>query len=121
MTDDADRRDLSPGERGRPEEREGAGIEQWLAPLFTDSTLWPLTLVVASCLSTLGATIGVAALYHQNVFAAAGLLGIAWIGFDVARRHRRETGRMGLLGWSILSLWLLSAAIGGLAIALGLA
>ena len=120
MTDDADRRDLSPGERGRPEEREGAGIEQWLAPLFTDSTLWPLTLVVAGCLSTIGAAIWVAALYNQNFFAAAGLLGIAWICFDVVRRHRRKTGRIGLVGWSIVSLCLLSAAIGGIAIGLGL-
>ncbi len=75
---------------------------------------------MAGCLTTLGAAIWVAALYDRNFFAAAGLLGIAWICFDVGRRHRRETGRIGLLGWSIVSLWLLSAAIGGIAIALGL-
>jgi hypothetical protein len=33
---------------------------------------------------------------------------------------RRKIGRLGRLGWSILALWGLGAAIGGLAISLGL-
>ena len=103
----------------KPEERADAGIEEWLAPLFTDSTLWPLILVVGGCLSTLGAAIWVAALY-QNWLAAAGLLGLGWICFDISKRHRKAIGRMGRLGWCIVSLWGLSLAIAGLAIGLGL-
>ena len=80
-----------------------------------------MLLVVASCLSTLGAAVLVAGLYHQNLAAAAALLGLAWISFDVSQRRRRENGRLGMLGWSIVSLWTLSAAIGGAAIGLGLA
>jgi hypothetical protein len=106
--------------RGKPEERARAGAEEWLAPLFSDSSLWPLVLVVGGCLSTLGAAIWVAALYHQNFFAAAALLGLCWICFDVSKRHRRAIGRTGLLGWSIVSLWALSLVIGGLAIGLGI-
>ena len=106
--------------RGQPEEADDAGIEEWLAPLFTDSTLWPLVLVVAGSLATVGGAIGVSALYQQNPFAAAGLIGLAWICFDVGKRHRRDKGSLGRLGWSIIALWGLSAAIGVLAIALGL-
>jgi hypothetical protein len=127
MRDDADTHEPEPREcsqpaqpRGQPEEADDAGIEEWLAPLFADSTLWPLVVVLAGSLATLGAAIGVAALYRQNLFAAAALLGLAWICFDVSKRHRRNKGRLGRLGWSIVALWGLSAAIGGLAIGLGL-
>jgi len=103
------------------EPEKGAGTDQWLAPLFTDSTLWPVVIVVAGCLSTLGAAVLVATLYNRNPITAAALLGLGWISFDVCRQHRRESGRLGYLGWSIVSLWGLSAAIGAIAILFGLA
>lgn len=98
-----------------------SGSEEWLAPFFTDSSLWPVVVVVGTCLSTLGAAVLIAGLYHQNPAAAAALLGLAWISFDISRRRLSMNGRLGMLGWSIVSLWALSAAIGGLAIRLGLA
>ena len=107
--------------RERRVDEDARGTDAWLAPFFTDSSLWPVLVVVASCLSTLGAAVLVAGIYHQNLPAAAALLGLAWISFDVGRRRRRENGRLGMLGWSIVSLWALSAAIAGLAISLGLA
>lgn len=97
------------------------GVEELIAPFFKDSTLWPVLLVVVGCLSTLGSVVLVGALYHFNPLAAAALLGISWIAFDVCKRHRRQHGAMGRLGWSIVSLFGLSAAIALLAIRLGLA
>jgi len=103
------------------EPEEEAGIDDWLAPLFMDSSLWPVVIVVAGCLSTLGAAVGVTAFYSRNPMAAAALLLLGWISFDVCRRRRRDGGQLGLLGWIIVALWGLSAAIGGLAIHFGLA
>ena len=124
MSDNGDlQREDSPSAPSRERQADGdaRGTDEWLAPFITDSSLWPVLLVVASCLSTLGAAVLVAGLYHQNLAAAAALLGLAWISFDVGKRRRRANGRLGILGWSILSLWALSATIGGIAIGLGLA
>lgn len=108
-------------ESGRPEPEGHPTVEELIAPFFTDSTLWPVLLVVMGGLATLGAAVLVGAIYYRNLLAAAALLGIAWIAFDVVKRHRRLQGSMGRLGWTIIALWLLSAAIAIGAAVLGLA
>ena len=118
MTNKDNMRGGAGSEAPEPEDRQT--VEEFIAPFFTDSSLWPVLLVVAGCLATLGAAVLVGAIYHHNLFAAAALLGIAWIAFDVGKRHRRQHGSMGLLGWSIVALWVLSAAIGVAATLLGL-
>ena len=108
-------------ESGRPEPEGPQTVEELIAPFFTDSTLWPVLLVVMGGLATLGAAVLVGAIYYRNLLAAAALLGIAGIAFDVVKRHRRLQGSMGRLGWTIIALWLLSAAIAIGAALLGLA
>jgi hypothetical protein len=105
-----------------PREPEGRQtVEELIAPFFTDSSLWPVLIVVMGGLATLGAAVLIGAIYYRNLLAAAALLGIAWIAFDVVKRHRRQQGDIGRLGWTIVALWLLSAAIAIGAALLGVA
>ena len=105
----------------RPEEaEEHTGIDSWIEPFFTDSTLWPVVLVAAGCFATLGAAVLVAAFYAGHFAALGALLLLAWLSFDVVKRNRRE-GRLGLVGRCVVGLWGLSALFAGAGIYLGLA
>lgn len=97
-----------------------AGVDSWLQPFFTDSALWPVVLVTAGCLGTLGAAMLVAALYVFNYAAIGALLLLAWMSSDAVIRNRKE-GRFGLLGRCIMSLWFVSALLAIGAVWLGLA
>ena len=97
-----------------------SGLDDWLEPFFSDSALWPVVLVAAGCLGTLGAAVLVAALYVQNYAAIGALILLAWMSFDLASRNR-SNGRFGVLGRCIIGLWLISATIGLAGVWLGLA
>jgi hypothetical protein len=105
-------------EAGRPGD-EGSGLERWLRPYLSDSTLWPVTFVAVVVLVLFGATLVLLAARERNLFAAAALLGLAWISADGVRASRRA-GRVGTLGRAIVALWALVALSAAAAIVLGL-
>jgi hypothetical protein len=102
-----------------PEGDGGSRLERWLGPYFTDSTLWPVTFAAVVVLVLLGAALLIFAARERNPFAAAALLGLAWISADAVRSSRRA-GRLGAVGRAILALWALVAGVAAAALALGL-
>jgi hypothetical protein len=85
-------------------------FERWIEPYFRDSTLWPVLLVAAAILTTLLATVLVLALADRNLAAMAALLALGWMSVDATLRVLRARRRLGLVGASILGVWLLAAA-----------
>jgi hypothetical protein len=85
-------------------------LERWIEPYFRDSTLWPVLLVAAAILTTLLATVLVLALADRNLAAMAALLALGWMSVDATLRVLRARRRLGLVGASILGVWLLAAA-----------
>jgi hypothetical protein len=67
-------------------------------------------LVAAAILTTLLATVLVLALADRNLAAMAALLALGWMSVDATLRVLRARRRLGLVGASILGVWLLAAA-----------
>ena len=87
-------------------------FERWIEPYFRDSSLWPVLVVAAAILVTLVATILVLAVGDRNVAAMAALLALVSMSADATLREVRSRRRLGLVGGSILAVWVLSAAAG---------
>lgn len=115
-TPDDDRRDppsptetgVDPDPHAGPEEAADprSRVDQLLAPLYEDRTLWGLLAVMALVLATFLASILLMSL-ERRPFAIAALLGVAWMSVDGLRRSNPggPTARL------IIGLWLLSAGI----------
>jgi hypothetical protein len=105
-----------------PEREPGPkGLDDWLRPYFTDSTLVPVALVAAGCFTALGGGIIAWAVRGRSLAAIAALVLLAGMSADWLLRDRRRRGRLGLASRCVLALWALSAAAAAAAFALGLA
>ena len=102
-----------------PDEPEPRGVERWILPYFTDSTLWPVTIVLIATMSMFGAAVLLLALGDRNLFALAALA-ILVVGSveGLVRDLRRR--RLGAASMLILAVWLLSALVAGVALHYGL-
>lgn len=83
-----------------PEERRRREPDHWLEPIFSDSTLWPLLLVMLLILVTLGAALLLLALADRNLFAMAALAVVAIVSVDVCRHDLGSAGWAGSRGRS---------------------
>jgi len=113
---DSPRRD----DEGAPSETELRGVERFILPYFTDSTLWPVTIVLLTALSMFGATILLLAVGERNLFAVAALLILAAGSVEGVVREVRRRRRIGAVSKLILAVWLLSALVAGVALRYGL-
>jgi len=83
-------------------------IERFLAPFFEEPTLWPVLFVLAAHAVLIGAVVLALGIRTRNVFALAALaIALVMTGDLLFRRWR--AGVFGRIGWSIVSLWVLSA------------
>jgi hypothetical protein len=83
-------------------------VERLVAPFFEEPMLWPVLFVLAAHAVLIGAVLIALGLRSRNYFALAALaLSLVMTGDFLLRRIR--TGAFGRLGWSVVSLWLLSA------------
>jgi hypothetical protein len=83
-------------------------FERFVAPLYEEPTLWPVLFVLAAHGVLIGAVLIALGLRSRNWFALAALaLSLVMTGDFLVRRLR--TGVFGRLGWSVVSLWVLSA------------
>jgi len=85
-------------------------FERWIEPYFRDSTLWPVLAVAAAILITLLAMVLVLAVADRNLAAMAALLALGWMSADLTLRELRSRRRPGLVGASILVVWVLGIA-----------
>jgi hypothetical protein len=87
-----------------PEEQ---GIDLWLRPFITDSTLWPVLVVAVAAFVSMTVGLITLAWSNRSPLAAAALLGIVWISVDAGYRQRREGGSRLLVGL-LVALWALT-------------
>jgi hypothetical protein len=83
--------------------------DRWIAPYFRDASLWPVLAVAVAILVTLVAAVLLLAVVEGNLPAIAALAALAWMSVDATLRQLRARRRLGLLGGSILAIWLLGA------------
>lgn len=88
----------------------GGRLEAFLRPLVTDSTLWPVLLVVLAVFATFFAGAILAALRARSLFAVAALLGLAWLTTGPVMRDLRAR-RLSAGSAILLLLWLLAVAV----------
>ena len=96
------------------------GVDTWLRPFFEDSSLWPVAIVVALCLFTMGAGVLLLVWMTANPFALLAIVLLAGMTVDIAVRALRR-GTKKVLAWCAISLWLGSLAVAALGVALGVA
>lgn len=89
-------------------ERAPGRMERFVAPFFEEPTLWPVLFVLAAHAVLIGGVVLAFGLRSRNVFALAALAIAVMMTGDVLFRRWRA-GVFGRLGWSIVSLWVLSA------------
>ncbi|UCE87586.1 MAG: hypothetical protein JSU66_07690 [Deltaproteobacteria bacterium] len=94
-------------------------LEDWIRPLFTDSTLWPLLIVAILSLVTFGSAILLLAIRTRNHFALAALVILAWLSADASRSDLRRR-RLGPVSGLILAVWSTAGLVAVAAVALGL-
>jgi hypothetical protein len=109
-----------PEQEGAAPDAEPRGVERFILPYFTDSSLWPVTIVLLAALSMFGATVLLLALGERNLFAVAALLILAVGSVESLVREVRRRRRIGAVFLSILAVWLLSALVAGVALRYGL-
>ncbi len=83
-------------------------FERFVAPFFEEPTLWPVLFVLAAHAVLIGAVLIALGLRSHNVFAL-GALAIALVMTGDVLLRRIRAGVFGRLGWSVVSLWVLSA------------
>jgi hypothetical protein len=89
-------------------------FERFVAPFFEEPTLWPVLFVLAAHAVLIGAVLIALGLRSRNYFALGGLaISLVMTGDFLWRRIR--TGVFGRLGWSVVSIWVLSAISAALA------
>jgi hypothetical protein len=111
---------VDPGESpSHPREGDGAAasadtrLERWIRPFFVESTLWPVLLVLAGVLATIGAALLLLAVGDRNGFAIVALLLLLGMSADLVYRDLRRR-RLGIVGGSVVGLWLLIGLIAAL-------
>ncbi len=103
-----------------PETRKPAeGVDTWLRPFFEDSSLWPVAIVVALSLFTMGAGLLLLVWLTANPFALLAIVLLAGMTVDIAVRALRR-GAAKALAWCAIGLWLGSLGVAALGIAFGL-
>ncbi len=102
-----------------PEPPPGRRIDGWLEPFFSDSTLWPVGLVLLLVLATLLAALWLLALGSRSPLAALALALLAAASAEGLWRDWRRGGP-GRASALMLALWASSALIAGLAAGVGL-
>ena len=83
-------------------------FERFVAPFFEEPTLWPVLFVLAAHAVLIGAVVLALGLRTHNVFALGALAVAIAMSADVLIRRWR-VGVFGRIGWSVVSLWVLSA------------
>jgi hypothetical protein len=96
-------------DREEPGSDERRGAEQWLAPFFRDSSLWPVLAVAGAIFVVMGTSGLLLAFVERNGFAVAAVLLVFWMSVDAVIRNRRRHGSA-LVPGCIAALWGLSAA-----------
>ena len=89
-------------------------FERFVAPFFEEPTLWPVLFVLAAHAVLIGAVLIALGLRSRNYFALGGLAIAAVMTGDILLQRIRA-GVFGRLGWSVVSLWVLSAISAALA------
>jgi hypothetical protein len=105
-----DARDDAPDSGSAP-----SRFERFVAPFYEEPMLWPVLFVLAAHAVLIGAVLIALGLRSRNYFALAGLA-IAVVMTGDVLLQRLRAGSFGRLGWSIVSLWVLSAISAVLAI-----
>jgi len=82
-------------------------FERFVAPFFEEPTLWPVLFVLAAHAVLIGAVVLALGLRTRNVFALGALAVAIAMSADVLIRRWRA-GVFGRIGWSVVSLWVLS-------------
>lgn len=100
------RSDEAPPGRGREDEggEDLPSANEILGTLFSESTLWPLLIVMLGSGGAFGAAMLVLAFGDRNVFAAAALALVFAMTIDVVLRARRRPGHRNLAK-ALLLLW----------------
>ncbi len=93
----------------------GTGPERWIEPFFAESTLWPVTLVLILSLVTFGAGLLLLALEGGNVFAIVGVLLLAGMSVESVVRDLRKGGGARRVSQLVVTFWVLSGLLAGLA------
>lgn len=87
-----------------------SAADRFLRPLLSDSTLWPILIVVMAVLATFFGSVLLVALRRRSLAAAAALLGLAWLTTGpLADSWRRR--RLGPAAGLAVVLWLLAVAV----------
>lgn len=89
-------------------------MERFVAPFFEEPTLWPVLFVLAAHAVLIGAVVLALGLRTRNLFALGALAIAMMMTADVLFRRWRA-GVFGRIGWSVVSLWVLSAISAALA------
>ena len=83
-------------------------FERLVAPFFEEPTLWPVLFVLAAHAVLIGAVVLAFGVRAHNVFALGALAVALVMSADLLFRRWRA-GVFGRVGWSVVSLWVLSA------------
>lgn len=90
------------------------GVESFFRPVVEDEGLRPVVLSVFIGLSTVFGWGMLLAVRDFHPAAVLALLAVAGLTIEIIVRGRRERGRIGVAGWSLLAVW-----IGGTVFAVG--
>jgi dienelactone hydrolase len=101
-------RELADASAAEPAAQSMGRFERFLAPLYEEPTLWPVLFVLAAHAVLMGAVLLALGLRSHNFFAMAALAILLVMTADFAIRRVRARA-FGRLGWSVVSLWVLSA------------
>ena len=91
-------------------------FERFVAPFYDEPTLWPVLFVLAAHAVLIGAVLIALGLRSRNYFALGGLAIAVVATGDVLRAAHPRAARSGGSGWSVVTLWVLSAISAVLAI-----
>lgn len=94
------------------------GVDVWLVPFVTDSTLWPVLIVALAAAVSLGVALVTITWSDGNPLGIGGILAIGWMSFDMVKRER-QLGGSGWVTRLVLAVWFLTGVSSGALIALG--
>lgn len=94
-------------------------LDRWIRPLFSDTALRPVLIVLVIVGVTFGASVVLLAMRDRSYAAMAALLILAWASADAVWSDLRRR-RLGLASGLVVALWLLSGLSALGAVYLGL-
>lgn len=112
----------APSSKARPDPREDEepqNLGELVRPYYTDPTLWPVLVVAAITLFSLGGALLVLGVGELRLPAVGALLIVLWMSVDASLRERRRSG-FGALTVAIACCWLGSALVAVGLVAFGL-